>query len=267
MRELKFPGRVNGLAVDPRSRTVAVACDDGLVQAIDLDTGQVFEHREKTAATCVAFSPDGKRLAAGGVEGWVGLWDWRNAQEIYQRPAEASGVARVEALALSSNTFGLAMAETHPDRDPSGLGLEGAVRVMGDKTSNVRALRHKQPLYAERPLYTGVCWLPDGRGVVSMVRSGHVNVYTLRFDGQAIKSSASLYRFVGPSGIGHTVAVDPTGTRLAGAGEGLKPGDLGELKIWDLRPYRLPLTVRGKSSVQDISLSPNGALLDNGVRR
>ena len=77
VREIKFDGRANALAIHPDGTHVATACDDGLVQGREpQEPGAVRDRKTEAAATCVAFSANGKRFAAGGERGWSALWEW-----------------------------------------------------------------------------------------------------------------------------------------------------------------------------------------------
>jgi WD40 repeat protein len=69
--------------------------------------------------------------------------------------------------------------------------------------------------------------------------------------------------YAGHTGSVQSGAVDPRGRFVATAGTAhLATGAIGELRLWDLRPGRPPLTVLGSTYPDnDIGLSPDGRLL------
>ena len=79
------------LAVSPDGKLLALGGSDsnplvaiGVVSLLDAATGKSLRvlTGPPRAATCVAFSPDGKRLAAGDGRGTIVLWDIATGKEV-----------------------------------------------------------------------------------------------------------------------------------------------------------------------------------------
>jgi WD40 repeat protein len=77
-------GSVQSVAIDPAGRWIASGGrNDQSVCVWDADTGaRRHELRGPASLTCVAFHPDGTRLAAVGYAGTVHLWDSATGQDI-----------------------------------------------------------------------------------------------------------------------------------------------------------------------------------------
>src|SRR5262249_56264124 len=63
---LKRPGAVTAAAFAPGGGSLAVADDSGSITLWDPQTRQILRALPGAVGTAVAFSPDGRRLAAGG---------------------------------------------------------------------------------------------------------------------------------------------------------------------------------------------------------
>ena len=77
-RWVAHPGTIQSVAFDPKGRWIA-SCGRGKDRTIRLwnaETGELLHtFGGPPKLTCVAFNPDGTRLAAVGYEGWVHLMD------------------------------------------------------------------------------------------------------------------------------------------------------------------------------------------------
>jgi WD40 repeat protein/serine/threonine protein kinase len=84
-RWVGHPGPVQCVAIDPSSRWVASGGQqpDQTVCLWDATTGERLHVLQgPPLLTCLSFSPDGRRLAAVGNDGWVQLWDRVTGQPI-----------------------------------------------------------------------------------------------------------------------------------------------------------------------------------------
>src|SRR5262249_38834637 len=140
---------VSGVVFHRDGRHLASAGSDGL-RVWDIQSGE-----EKLAlgfnslSTCVAFSPDGERLVAGGWDRIVKGWDWRSEQEVLSLRGHTEMVA---ALAFSGDGRRLVSA----GHDGT-LRLWNATPLADDEPRRGRILRgHTGPVLA-------LAFSPDNR--------------------------------------------------------------------------------------------------------
>jgi RNA polymerase sigma factor (sigma-70 family) len=210
---------------------------DSAVRLWDASTGKEVGRLEghPDGATCLAFSPDGKRLvtAAGAWEGVPHVWDVGARKEMLHLGASARSVAfspdgrflavggRVsngtvemlgQALQLWDTSTGKVVRQFH--REPRVEKRRGAIAVGGGKPVVV----------SEGPgprFVNGVAFTPDGRCLVSAESDGSVVVWEV-LTGQVRRE------FLGHQGEVNGLAVSPDGRKAASVST-----DLTAL-VWDV---------------------------------
>ena len=149
------PGFVYSVAFHPGGKHLAAAGADRKVRVWDLTTAKpVFKcagHAGLDLGTAyvVAFSPDGRRLAAGS-DGAVNVWDWRNRQlpPIHTLPGD-------EKMANS-----VTVAFSRDGRRLASGGWSGGVRIWDAETGErLRTLSgHHHPVRRWRSARTADAW-------------------------------------------------------------------------------------------------------------
>jgi eukaryotic-like serine/threonine-protein kinase len=253
-----FPAHTDSVvsvAFHPDGKHLASRSTDGTVGAVkvwDLTaTGQAVwtapcdAVRKFGSAYAVAFSPDGRLLAAG-TDGVVKVWDWKNGQLLHSLPGHHfhtipvafSGDGRLatspfrEGLQLWSPETGILLRSVPAHRDPvsalafsrdgkwlASASFDGTVKLSDSTTGEVR----------HSLLHTGnvecVAFSRDGRLMASGGEDKTVRVW----DATTGREVLGLH--------GHTercacVAFSPDGLRLASASAD------GTIRIWDGTPLR-----------------------------
>ena len=274
-----------GVTLDPHFRLrqgnrpgrVWAAQADGLVQEWDLSTRkpvQTLEGHLAGTLTDVAFSPDGNRILAGGVEKWTRIWDRTNAVLVAKLAGHSGGTSTARyspdgRRLVTTEGFPRPVARIwnatngQPERELVGhtgwlLGAEfspdGSKVVTGGLDSTVRLWDAN----TGAPLRTWsghaswvhcVAFSPDGRWVASGSSDSTAGVWSS-------ESSDPVRGFELDAGTVKSVAFSPSGTRLAVAWEG------GVVRIheWDTGNLKLEI-VTGSGFLNDIAFSPDGRYL------
>jgi WD40 repeat protein len=217
--------------------------------------------------SCVAFSPDGKRLAGGdglgsslslpsrpnakSVPGVVKVWDAQTGRELLSLEGHPHRVVKV---AFSPNGKRLAS-----------VSVDNTVKVWDAQTG--RELFSITPKMARGGVYTGVAFSPDGKrlatgGTMWDVQSGQEVLPGVGIglngafspDGKRLAwalSGNSVQVWDAQTGkvlltlTGGSVAFSPDGERLATAGE-------GQVKVWDVQTSQETLTLKAPTGPANV---------------
>jgi RNA polymerase sigma factor (sigma-70 family) len=255
---------VQGVAFFPDDKFIASAGGDGTVRVWEVKTGKLVFVRERvlggSSVWCVAFSPDGTRLAVGG--GGNGhpalvVCAVPSGKVLY---ALGDKKALVRCVAFSPDGKLLAAGEDpqvwneqpgRKDKAPSGVRLweVGSGKEHGFLNGH--------------PGVTGVAFSPDGKRLASGGHDSHIRLWDLgrkkvlrQMVVPPIDSRDPLIE-EGRRG-SYGLAFSPDGKRLASANAN------GTVTLWDLLDKK-GVTLRGHGrEVSAVAFSPDGKVLASG---
>jgi WD40 repeat protein len=232
------PGFVSSAAFHPDGKHLASTGGDQQVKVWDLTAGlPVFAGpfgvvNNNGAAYTVAFSPDGRRLAAGS-DGAVKVWDWRNDLLLHTLPGHEK---RQISVAFSRDGRRLASG-----------GWGGSIQLW-DVEAEGEPLRSFTESRKTREVVSALAFSPDGRWLATARYGRRVDVWDT--------TTGGLLHKLPHSGLVLCVAFSPDGLRLASAGEDRT------VHIWDAMTGRELLALRGHTDQCGcVAFSPDGRRL------
>lgn len=161
----------------------------------------------------VAFSPDGRTLAAGGSRGWIGLWDVVTRKNTVTLAEDFNDIGQVVCLAFRPDSKVLASAGY----------LDKKIKLWDLATKkNIVTLHWDHGLCVE-----SIAFSPDGRTLVG-AGSGDKQIRLWNVATRKIVAAVNHGRGFGVS----SVAFGPDGKILASA------GDDKTIKIWEVKPAK-----------------------------
>jgi WD40 repeat protein/transcriptional regulator with XRE-family HTH domain len=269
-------GPVNTVAFAPKDKVLATGSSDGTVRLWRTDERRraaVFAAGGKVRS--VAFSPDGRTLAAGAAGaagGAVRVWDVTGRRAVATLSTDAP--VRAVAYAPDGRTLGSAGSDgtitlwratgryrpivTFPGHGEGINALafspDGRTLASGGSDHTVRLWdtaghRHPAVLAGHTAEVLGVAFAPDGRTVAS----GGADRVVRLWDRTKLRATATL---AGTSDDVNAVSFTPDSTTVIGAG-----GD-GAVRLWDVRSHQITTTLSGHTDyVLGVALDPRGTLL------
>jgi WD40 repeat protein/transcriptional regulator with XRE-family HTH domain len=183
----------------------------------------------------VAFTPDGRRMATGGTDRTVRLWNVADRAH----PVPVGVPLRGHRDTVYSVAFG-------PGGRLASGGGDGAVYLWGTGGHAVR-----MPAGPRGTVYS-VAFSPDGRTLAAGSADSHIYLWDL---------TGAPVPLAGPGGAVQSVAFSPDGRTLAAGTAG------GKVRLWSLsgrpRPLGSPRTASAKA-VFAVAFSPDGRTLASG---
>ncbi len=243
---------VNSVAVSPDGSLVATGAGEGGVRLYDAGTGVLRRAIGEAGDRSVAFSPDGRILAAAGyhMDKLVGIYDVETGRRLQALP----GHTEWETYATAFSPDGKLLASTGADRQ---------ILVWDLATGK---LRHR--LATQGPFISSLAFSPDGATLAGGGEDRAIRLWDLE--------SGRLRRTLE----GHrdwvcTVAFSPDGTTIAGGTcdwayhrgrntaefSGRDPGCTGEWKLWDAATGDVRRTVTEPGRLRSLAFAPDGRSL------
>ena len=229
--------RVPAVAFSPDGTTIASGLRDGTVKLWNAKTGENI-HTYRGGGYAVAFSPDGKMLAA---RSWNNIKLW-----------EVATRKRTSTISIGGEQLNMSTALAFsPDSQVLAWGTGDQVKLRKHATKSLFGFMGQNTitLKGHADEVRSVAFSPDGTTLASSVRHGTVKLW----DTETGANVATL------EGAGGPVVFSPDGKMLAST------GNVQEIKLWNLETQTDIMTLRGKAgAVFDLTFSPDGTTLVAG---
>lgn len=194
----------------------------------DVGSGQITKPALDHNALSLAFSPDGKVLATGGVDSRIMLWDVATGRQI-KHPL------------VGNTTWVTSLAYSPDGRYLASGSMDGMIVIWDTETDSL----YKQPLIGHTQQVSTLVFSPDGKLLVSTSFDGNIAFWDL--DSHAL---ISLQRLISVTSADYlasgTIAFSPDGRTLAVSSvlnQNAETSDtfLSSITLWDVatrRPVR-----------------------------
>jgi WD40 repeat protein len=213
-----------GVAVSANGKSIAVGTADGNLHLFQRGDGTPAKQFSTSAHTggvaCVAFHPEGNRVATGGGDGLVKMWSISEKGEL----AKVGNDFKPPFTLELGTTTPITVVGFSPDgKQVYGGGAEGVVRIWdATTTGEVRSLR------GHTGWVTSAAYTPDGKSILSVAVDKAARFFDLpRSDSVPTGHLDSV----------SSVAVSRDGTRIATGGSD------GLIKVWDKQSGKELLTL------------------------
>jgi len=232
---------VSTVAVSPDDRRIASAGQrERSILIWDVESKQMvlnpLRHADMVKSSC--FSPDGKRLASGSLDGKVCLWDAQTGAFL---------------VALEGHRDWVGCVAFSPDGLKLASGSSDAICVW--RTDNSERLLE---IDGHQDLIRSVVWSPDGQQLVSATSSSEDK--TVKF------WDSSNGDQIGQLCTGHTrwinwLSISPDGSVMATASSD------STVRLWSNKTHQQIGEAQHTDMVYCVAISPNGELLVSGDRQ
>lgn len=188
---------------------------------------------DNSYVTAVAFSPDGRMIAATGLDNTVGLWD------------VASGAKRATLVGHQSNVLTMAFS-------PNGKTLATGSNDCTVRLWNVATAATMKVITLRDAAVLAVTFSPDGRTLATTGTGGSAQLWN-------VATGASTATLTGQSGAVSSAAFSPDGRIVATGGYD------HSVRLWDADTGTSLATLVGHvGEVTSVSFSPDGKTLATG---